>query len=405
MNKRILTVPALALLALIGIFSASGARAQGQDPAPKTALGSQDCPPAWRVVPGASGTSGGGGDVISALSPDDVWVLLGSTGIQHWNGSSWAASYPNVPSSIYALYGIGALSDNDVWVVGFYMPGACCLFENLVMHYDGLAWSLVPTPHVAGQPSLYNVSIVSRNDVWFAGYPFFGEHPLIMHYDGTSVSLVPSPDIFPGGVFLLDIVALSHNDAWAVGYYGDPNDFIFYTLTEHWNGTAWSVVPSPNIAGNSSILFGLSAVSREDDSVSSSSRRDIWAVGLTCVEEECFDVRNHPLALHYDGRAWSMVPAPDLSPNYGVLKGVAAISRNDAWIVGSSNDSSGNSQALTEHWNGHEWSIVSSPSPNPGTDSLVGVSATSRDDRDREGSRQEVWAAGTFVERYSTSCR
>ncbi len=41
---------------------------------------------------------------------------------------------------------------------------------------------------------------------------------------------------------------MSVNDVWAVGEYIDFGSF--HTLTEHWNGTVWSVVPSPSPTGN-----------------------------------------------------------------------------------------------------------------------------------------------------------
>jgi hypothetical protein len=41
------------------------------------------------------------------------------------------------------------------------------------------------------------------------------------------------------------------------------------TLIEHWNGTQWSVVPSPNLMGNN-LLRGVAIV----------SANDVWAVGF-----------------------------------------------------------------------------------------------------------------------------
>jgi hypothetical protein len=47
-----------------------------------------------------------------------------------------------------------------------------------------------------------------------------------------------------------------------------------------------------------------------------------------------------------------------------VLNGVAALSSNDIWALGSWSNSSNISKTLTLHWNGGSWKIVPSPSRN-----------------------------------------
>src|SRR5690242_8932503 len=50
----------------------------------------------------------------------------------------------------------------------------------------------------------------------------------------------------PGATnFLSGVSAASPTDAWAVGYQYDSNDRQL-TIAEHWDGTRWSTVPSPN---------------------------------------------------------------------------------------------------------------------------------------------------------------
>ena len=76
---------------------------------------------------------------------------------------------------------------------------------------------------------------------------------------------------------------------------------------------------------------------------------------------------------------WSPVPSPKL-PGYGqvYLYGVSCPSTTSCFAVGSQNPSSGPvySKALMEHWNGHTWSIMTSPKPagSPGDAYLNGVS-------------------------------
>src|SRR6266702_1268338 len=54
---------------------------------------------------------------------------------------------------------------------------------------------------------------------------------------------VPPPSPGTGGTVLDGVAMVSACDAWAVGFdsSGGPDQ----TLTEHWNGSAWAVVPSP----------------------------------------------------------------------------------------------------------------------------------------------------------------
>ena len=65
------------------------------------------------------------------------------------------------------------------------------------------------------------------------------------------------------------VAALSSCNAWAAGYY--DNGTADQTLIEHWNGTAWSQIPSPNPGGsaNDNFLYGVAAT----------SPANIWAVG------------------------------------------------------------------------------------------------------------------------------
>ena len=63
------------------------------------------------------------------------------------------------------------------------------------------------------------------------------------------------------------MAAVSASDVWAVGSYGSGGTN--RTLIEHWNGTAWTRAPSPNLSSSSNILFGIDATSASN----------IWAVG------------------------------------------------------------------------------------------------------------------------------
>src|SRR4051812_15157016 len=85
-----------------------------------------------------------------------------------------------------------------------------------------------------------------------------------------SWTVVPSPNSGPGENELRHLAVVGENDIWAVGHYTTTNG-LHQTLTEHWDGAAWSVVPSPNRPGVGNHLYGVAARATDD----------VWAVGAT----------------------------------------------------------------------------------------------------------------------------
>jgi hypothetical protein len=91
----------------------------------------------------------------------------------------------------------------------------------------------------------------------------------------------------------------------------------------HWDGSAWSVIPSPNA--------GPAAFSSQLTAVTAVASNDVWAVGFT----------TDTLVEHWDGNHWGIVP----SQSGGGLWGVAAVNARDLWAVGA-----GNGQPLVERY-------------------------------------------------------
>jgi len=65
------------------------------------------------------------------------------------------------------------------------------------------------------------------------------------------------------------VAAVSANNSWAAGYYFNSGG-IPRTLIEHWNGTSWKVVPSPNVGPNDNLLNGVARIPGSSN---------VWAVG------------------------------------------------------------------------------------------------------------------------------
>jgi hypothetical protein len=274
--------------------------------------------------------------------------------IEHWDGTSWNVVPSPRPAVVdNNLYSVAAVSANDVWAVGYEVD-----FSNyrqtLIEHWDGSSWSAVPSPNPSNQADtvLKSVTAVSANDVWAVGYyvDSTGEYTVIEHWDGTSWSVVSSPNPGPSDNALASVAAASANDVWAVGLYEDSS-LNEYALVEHWNGSAWSVVPSPDPGSGYVVnpLTGVAAVSASD----------VWAVGSA----ENFDLGRQSLIERWDGGAWNIVlsPNPGLSDN--AFSSVAVVSSSDVWAVGYYVDSLGYYRNLIEHWDGSSWNVV--PNPNP----------------------------------------
>src|SRR5438445_13361221 len=80
---------------------------------------------------------------------------------------------------------------------------------------------------------------------------------LTLHWDGTSWSLVPSPNAVNDTNYLYGVAAVSANDAWAVGQYHVSISNTWSTLTMHWDVAQWSIVPSPNGGQTNNVLRGV----------------------------------------------------------------------------------------------------------------------------------------------------
>ena len=121
--------------------------------------------------------------------------------------------------------------------------------------------------------SLLGVAVVSPCNAWAVGDYYNGtaDQTLIEHWNGTSWKQVTSPNA--GGSshdnVLNGVAATSSTNAWAVGYF--YNGAADQTLIEHWNGTAWKQVTSPNPGGSSDGNFL--------DAVAATSSTNAWAVG------------------------------------------------------------------------------------------------------------------------------
>ncbi|MDX6309204.1 MAG: hypothetical protein QOI06_2250 [Nocardioidaceae bacterium] len=228
----------------------------------------------WTIAPSPNpGTFQSGLDGVAIISPTDAWAVgaysdsgsEGKTLIEHWDGATWTqVPSPNADGASN-LSAVSAVSATDIWAVGSYRTGMYT-DSSLIEHWDGTSWTVVPSANPTGDTivELASVSAVSGQDAWAVGNTYDGitGGTIVEHWDGSTWTKVPS---WNAGTTtrLQGVSAISATDAWAVGSYDTNNqsEIIYGTLIEHWDGTTWTKVPSPDPAAHGNILYGVSATS------------------------------------------------------------------------------------------------------------------------------------------------
>jgi hypothetical protein len=192
-----------------------------------------------------------------------------------------------------------------------------------------------------------------------------------------------SPNPNAHGNTLNAVTAVSPSDVWAVGYKNDNNLNDSRTLIEHWNGTNWKAVKSPN-PGSTGACKGFNT-GNYLTAVAAVSSTDAWAVGF---KFDCTSLLK-PLALHWDGLKWRQVKTPALNTNdNAAFNGVVAFASNNVYAVGYQPATNGAVLTLIEHWDGSTWKVMSSPNANSTGNVLSGIAGKSATD---------IWAVGDIV--------
>ena len=235
-------------------------------------------------------------------------------------------------------------------------------------------WSIVSSPNTSATQNndLFGVACVSASDCWAVGdYSNDNSIPrtLIEHWDGTSWAIVSSPNTgTTDRNFLTGVTCASASECWAVGYYYNGN---IQTLIVRWDGTSWAIVSSPNPAPNSYL-----------NDVTCVSASDCWAVG-PYYNGSAYQT----LIERWDGTSWAIVSSPNPGEN-NYLKGVTCVSASECWAVGFYYTGILPVQTLIERWDGTSWAIVASPNTSATqSNELFPVTCVSA---------SECWAVGNY---------
>jgi hypothetical protein len=180
----------------------------------------------WTVVPPAPATGFFNG--VTTINSSHVWAVGGmwcdvgcwnETLIEFYNGSSWIIQTSPNPGYDQELQGVSANGESDVWAVGGYVPTIGSNNQSLILHYDGLSWAQVSSPHMGVADQLQSVKAVSPTDVWAVGYSLDDAgvaSTLILHYDGTTWSVQSSPNRGIG-TWLFGVASQGSANSFAVG--------------------------------------------------------------------------------------------------------------------------------------------------------------------------------------------
>ena len=208
-----------------------------------------------------------------------------------------------------------------------------------------------------------------------------------------SLGRVQGPPV--GGVSgseLTDLGFVSARESWAVGDVYDAALHAHQTLIERFNGSGWSVVPSPN---QSQMNNGLNSVS-----ITSGGG---WAVGYA-LKAGSSGPKYQPLALHWDGAQWSSGSLTAFAGDT-LLTGVDALAKANTWAVGFQTMAGGARRTLVEHTSGAVWTRVASPNAGTSTtdNALMAVGGTAATGLWAVGYWQSPTGLKPLVLRYDTT--
>ena len=202
--------------------------------------------------------------------------------------------------------------------------------------------------------------------IWSAGAASAGT--------GWLVQAMPSPPSSPNSDNVLDGVSCASSvSCVAVGSYVSSAG-IGVTLAEYWNGSTWSVLPTPDPGSTGNHLYGVDAV----------APNDVWAVGQQLGAK----APEQGLVEHWNGQKWSVVSSP-VSASASVMLDAVTVAHGQVWTAGEADSPASGGRPIIERLSGGHGQVVHLPaSAGNNWTNLYGLAPA-------DGA---IWAVGTFVD-------
>jgi hypothetical protein len=158
-------------------------------------------------------------------------------------------------------------------------------------------------------------------------------------------------------------------------------------MTCHFDGSNWTQVPSPRPRPEySEIAYPL-------EDVGGLSATNVWAVGARVIST-AEHVEWHAITEHWNGTQWSI----DYAVPAQVLYGVEALGPNNVWAVGQNLYG-----PIILRYDGTSWSTIPTPEWGRGG-RLAGIDTVTKLSPSSRGAREsELWAAGSYWPEDGTS--
>ena len=318
-----------------------------------------------------------------------------STLIERWNGTAWSVVLAANPPGLAAgsLSGVTCRDGTTCFAVGFAYDGTGS--SPLVVRWKGTSWSRVTSPNPAGGPGFFE-DVSCSGTTCFAVGEFIRDtthraQTLVERWNGIVWSVVASPN--PPGVndsSLRSVSCPTRTRCVAVGTTQlDTDPTTQKTLIERWNGTSWSIIASPNVAGAEFIQL---------TGVSCSVPSDCTAVGSSVAHTNNGTLTSSSLIERWNGTAWSIIAGPNSGGT--ASSGLAGIScpASTLCIAVGSYTLDGRGLTLIDRWDGTSWSVVA----NGGVDSrLRRVACTSPTNCFAVGDAVNGSTLKTLIERWN----
>ncbi len=317
---------------------------------------------AWYIKPSPGQGTLGAVTCTQANSCTAVGSEGGLTLVLHWDGTTWRAQTSPSPAGIPGdttytyLTGVSCTSAQYCEAVGYwygfnFYEEQDTLNYALIERWDGRSWS-IQAPLANATVGLSAVSCTSDGQCTAVGATEDPQDIQVERWDGQNWSTQTTPAL-PYG-YLDGVSCVAATACVAVGSATSIASVVsppWPTLAEAWNGTVWSVEPTPNPTGadNASLT-----------AVSCASPTACTAVGGSFFPAN--PNLQSPLAERWNGTRWSiqtMPEAPDESP--GGLGAVSCPSDSMCMAIGNNDIGTGSPDA--ELWDGTTWSDLTPTVP------------------------------------------